>query len=157
MKPDERLKYHQEHSIPILDRLRKWIDQQFEQKMVEPNSALGGALEYFINHWYELTQFTRIEKAPLDNNIVERALRIVALHRKNSLFFRNDYGAYISDILMSIIATCDLNGVESYQYLVDVIRHSKEVKANPVDWLPWIYKQRQSEPVEAIRAGPGSK
>ena len=75
MTPEERLLFHQQHSKPILDDLKAWMVQQFEEKHVEPNSGLGKAIQYMLNHWEKLTLFLRVPGAPLDNNIVERALK----------------------------------------------------------------------------------
>ena len=72
----ERLQYHQEHSKPIMDELHDYLENQLESKQVEPNDSLGKAIKYMIKHWYELTQFLRVAGAPLDNNILERALKI---------------------------------------------------------------------------------
>jgi len=58
------------------------------------------------NHWEPLTLFLRVPKAPLDNNLCERALKRVILHRKNSLFFKTDHGADVGDLFMSLIHTC---------------------------------------------------
>ena len=74
-------------------------------KEVEPNSVLGKAIQYMLNHWQELTLFLRVENAPLDNNICERALKMAIMHRKNSLFYKTLHGAYIGDLFMSIIHT----------------------------------------------------
>ena len=68
MTPDQRLQYHQKKSAPLMDNLNDWLQQQFDDKNVEPNSALGQAITYMLNHWKELTQFLRVPKAPLDNH-----------------------------------------------------------------------------------------
>jgi hypothetical protein len=66
-----RLAYHQTHSGPILDRLKTWLEDQVRERLVEPNSRLGKAFQYLLNHWHTLTQFLRVPGAPLDNNTVE--------------------------------------------------------------------------------------
>jgi len=68
MTPDQRLQYHQQKSAPLIDDLKDWLRQQFDDKKVEPNSGLGQAISYMLNHWKELTQFLRVPKAPLDNH-----------------------------------------------------------------------------------------
>jgi transposase len=83
MTPEQRRAYHQLHSAPVLERLQNWIKTQFEQRRVEPNSALGKAFAYLQRHWDGLTPFLRWGHAPLDTNAVERALKRVVLHRKN--------------------------------------------------------------------------
>jgi len=108
MTPEERLQYHQENSAPLMKKLEIWLEEQIEQKKVEPNSSLGGAILYMQNHWPELTAFLRIPNAPLDNNICERALKKAILHRKNSLFYKTEHGAAVGDMYMSLFYNCQL-------------------------------------------------
>lgn len=137
----QRLKYHQEHSGPLMDELHRWMTQQLETKQVEPNSGLGKAMNYFLRRWHALTQFLRIPGAPLDNNICERALKKAILHRKNALFYRTMNGAQVGDLYMSLIHTCELNGVPPFDYLTELQRHAEEVRVNPASWMPWNYHQ----------------
>ena len=92
MSPEERLHFHQEHSQPVMDKLHVWLKAQFEERRVEPNSGLGQAISYLLKHWQKLTLFLEIPGVPLDNNIVERALKKAILHRKNSLFYKTRKG-----------------------------------------------------------------
>jgi transposase len=140
MSPDERLAYHEARSGPLMERLREWMNAQFDEKRVEPNSGLGKAFSYMRNHWEPLTLFLRVPGAPIDNNAVERALKMAICHRKNSLFYRTLHGAYIGDLFMSLIHTCRLSKVNPFDYLVALQRHTHEVFRNPEQWLPWNYK-----------------
>jgi hypothetical protein len=70
MSPDERLAFHQEKSGPVMENLEKWLQQQFDEKKVEPNSSLGDAIDFMQRHWDKLTLFLHVPGAPLDNNIV---------------------------------------------------------------------------------------
>jgi hypothetical protein len=83
---------------------------------------------------------TRQPGAPLDNNICERALKLAVLHRKNALFYRTQNGAQVGDQFMSLIHACQLNGVNSFEYLVELLRHATEVAATPREWMPWCYR-----------------
>jgi transposase len=139
MAAEQRLAHHQLHSAPVLERLQNWIKAQFEQRRVEPNSALGKAFAYLERHWEGLTQFLRLGNAPLDTNAVERALKRVVLHRKNALFFRTEQGAAVGDLLMSVIETCRTNGIRAADYLVQVMNNTRAVRDNPAQWLPWNY------------------
>jgi len=65
-----------------MDDLEQWLKEQISEKKVEPNSGLGQAIKYMQKHWYALTQFLRVEGAPLDNNVCERILKKAILHRK---------------------------------------------------------------------------
>lgn len=140
MTPAERLAYHQAHSGPLMEDLRAWMHDQFDEKKVEPNSGLGKAFSYMLKHWEPLTLFLRVEAAPLDNNVCEQALKMAIRHRKNSLFYRTLHGAYIGDLFMSLIHTCRLSKVNPLHYLVALQRHSHEVFKNPHEWLPWNYE-----------------
>jgi hypothetical protein len=81
LSPDERLGFHQEHSGPVMEQLRSWSNAQLEERKVEPNSGLGQAIPYLLRHWEKLTLFLRVAGAPVDNNLVERALKKAILHR----------------------------------------------------------------------------
>ena len=87
-------------------QLKHWLDAQFEERTVEPNSSLGKALHYLLTHWQTLTRFLEVPGAPLENNTAERALKLAIRQRKNSLFYKTDYSAYIASMLTSLIATC---------------------------------------------------
>ena len=113
---------------------------------------MGSAIKYMKNHWDKLTTFLRVAGAPLDNNIIERGLKKVVLHRKNSLFYRTAKGAAVGDLYMSIIQTCQLNNVDPFDYLTQVQRHAAAVAANPSQWLPWTYK----ETLAALTGGAAS-
>jgi transposase len=141
LTPEARLRFHQEHSQKIMDELKHWMDQQWEQKRVEPNSGLGQAFHYMIKHWAPLTLFLRQAGAPLDNNICERALKMAILHRKNSLGYKTTNGARLGDLFMSLIHTCRLCVTNPLDYLNTLQRHAKQVKEHPGQWLPWNYKQ----------------
>jgi transposase len=139
LSAEERLVYHQTYSEPVLTTLKTWLEQQTEQRLVEPNSSLGKAISYILDHWPTLTRFLQEPGAPLDNNIAERALKLAIRQRKNSLFYATEHSAYIASLLTSVIATCLHAGVNALEYLVAVQEHRQEVFANPGAWLPWNY------------------
>jgi transposase len=141
LQPEERLRFHQEYSLPVLNALRAWMVTQFAEKKVEPNSGLGEAIKYVLRHWDRLTLFLRQAGAPLDSNIVERALKRAILHRKNSLFYKTENGAEVGDLFMSLIHTCELNGVNPFDYLTELQKHAAELARDPVAWMPWNYRQ----------------
>jgi transposase len=141
LSPEKRLRFHQERSGPVMRELQVWLEAQLADKKVEPNSGLGKAIQYMLNHWEPLTLFLREPGAPLDNNIVERALKKAILHRKNALFYKTLNGARVGDLFMSLIHTCELNGVNPFEYLTELQRHSLELAAKPSEWMPWNYRQ----------------
>lgn len=140
MSPELRLILHQEESGPLMDDLEQWFHEQLEQKKIEPNSSIGKACSYMIKHWAELTMFLKIAGAPLDNNLCEQILKRAIMHRKNSLFYKTEHGAYIGDLFMSLIHTCQFNNVNPFNYITDLQRHSSEVFKNPQAWMPWNYQ-----------------
>jgi transposase len=139
MSPQARLAYHQTLSRPILDGLKRWLEQQFEDRLVEPNGSLGKAMSYMLSHWDTLTRFLQVEDAPLENNLVERALKLFIRQRKNSLFFATEHSASIASVLTSLLATCLQAGVNALEYLVALQEHRTAVFADPALWLPWNY------------------
>ena len=140
MSADERLKFHQEKSGPVMEHLKLWLVEQIESKKIEPNSQLGNAISYMLKYWERLTLFLRVPKAPLDNNVCEQILKRAILHRKNSLFFKTEFGAYIGDIFMSLIHTCYLSRVNPFDYLVALQKHHHHLFKTPHLWMPWNYK-----------------
>jgi hypothetical protein len=140
MTAAERLGYHQTHSGPLLEGLHAWLEQQFQDRLVEPNSSLGKAFSYLLNRWQTLTQVLRVEGAPLDSNTVERALKLLIRQRKNSLFYASSPSATVASILTSLIATCVPAGVNALEYLVALPIHRSAVFRQPTAWLPWNYQ-----------------
>jgi hypothetical protein len=140
MSPEERLVFHQAESGPVMIDLEAWLDEQIKEKKVEPNSSLGEAIDFMQRHWEKLTRFLHVPGAPLDNNIVERALKKAILHRKNAYFYKTENGARVGDMFMTFIHTAELNGVDPFFYLVALQRYAKEVAENPTEWMPWNYK-----------------
>jgi transposase len=141
LSPAARLKFHQAHSGPAMEMLHAWLTRQFDERLVEPNSSLGGAIAYMLRHWEKLTLFLRQPGAPLDNNLCERALKKAILHRKNALFYKSENGAHVGDIFMSLIHTCQLCGANPLDYLTELQQHASALAARPEDWMPWNYRQ----------------
>jgi transposase len=141
LDPQQRLLLHQEESQPLMEALEKWLQTQFTERIIEPNSSLGAAILYMQKRWTELTLFLRIPGAPLDSNIVERALKKAILHRKAALFYKTLNGARVGDVFMSLIYTAELNDVPPFEYLIALLQHSDQVRVNPSDWMPWNYQQ----------------
>jgi hypothetical protein len=141
LSPEARLAFHQAKSGPVLEELHGWLLRHFDDRLVEPNSSLGGAISYMLKHWEKLTLFLRVPGAPLDNNICERALKKSIRHRRNSLFYKTRRGAQVGDLFMSLIHTCELCGANPFDYLTELERHAGELASNPGNWMPWNYRQ----------------
>ena len=140
LSPVARLQFHQEASQPAMQQLHTWLMRQLDERLAEPNSALGGALRYMLRHWEKLTLFLRQAGAPLDNNVCERALKKAILHRKNALFYKTQNGARVGDLFMSLIYTCQLNEANPFDYLTQLQQHADRVATHPASWMPWNYR-----------------
>jgi transposase len=148
LTPDQRLQLHQERSTPVMDALHAWLEAQLAERRTEPNSGLGQAIGYLLRHWLPLTLFLRQAGAPLDNNIAERALKRAVLHRKNALYYRSMNGAQVGDLFMSLVHTCQLCGANSFDYLIELQRHARELAACPAEWMPWNYRDTLARTAE---------
>ncbi len=104
---------------PILDKLKGWLNEQCQQ--VLPKSLMGKAIGYMLNQWSKLENYLLDGRLEIDNNLVENAIRPVALGRKNYLFAGSHEGAKRAALVYSLVATAKLHEVEPFEYLRDVI------------------------------------
>jgi hypothetical protein len=148
--PQARLMYHQEESRPMMDRLQQWLQQPVDDRLVDPKSSRGKAMASMQTHWETLPRFVESAGAPLENNVVERALQLCIRQRKNALFSRTEHSASIASVLTRLMATCLQAGVNALEYLVALQEHRAAVFAEPAAWLPWTYQARLAPP-EATR------
>src|SRR5262249_49861805 len=140
LSPEARLQFHQQESGPPRRQLHDWLTRQPNERLAEPNSALGGAIRYMLRHWEKLTLFLQQAGAPLDNNLCARELKKAILHRKNALFYKTQNGARVGDLFMSLIYTCQLDEANPFDYLTQLQRHADQVAASPEVWMPWNYR-----------------
>jgi len=135
---DAHLALRQAESRPVVDRIFELLRDA--QGRAGPRSTLGEALAYTVNQEAALRVFLTDPKVAVDNNVSERALRIVALLRKNALFVGHDEAGQNLAMLLTIVATCQLHGVEPRRYLADVIVRVNEPGVTVDDLLPWNWK-----------------
>ena len=152
MSPEQRLCFHQELSGPLMKGLNEWMEAQVGEHKTEPNSGLGKATSYLLNHWLKLTLFLRQAGAPIDNNLAERALKKAILNRKNALFYKTLNGTGVGDLFMSLIYTCELNRANPFDYLTELQRHAAELKQKPSEWMPWNYRETLAQLVTPAAA-----
>jgi transposase len=114
-----RLQRRKEASVPLLKSFGEWLDKQAASAL--PKSPLGEALGYARNQWAALQRYTTAGFLEIDNNAAERALRAVAIGRKNYLFFGSDVGGETAAVLYTFTQTCQALGVEPWRYLRDVL------------------------------------
>src|SRR5690606_3018075 len=147
----QHLELRQRKSAPIVKKIWRWVDARNGKH--SPKSKMGAALTYATKQRDKLGQFLHDPKLPLDNNVAERALRIVALGRKNSLFAGSAEHAQNLAIIQSIVATCRVHAVNPYDY----IRHMLiEIQSHPAariaELMPWRW-----HPSGALRSAPRSR
>lgn len=137
--PDDRLAVRRERSAPALARVKDWHDHH--RRRVSPKAPLGEALSYIAKYWAGLELFLTDGRIELDNNAVERAIRPIALNRKNALFAGHDAGAENWAVIASLIETCKLNSVDPYAWLTATLHaitaDHKQSRINEL--LPWNY------------------
>ncbi len=144
LNPGDRLAFHQQHSGPVMEELKSWLEAQWDQKQIEPNSSLGKATRYLLGHFEKLTGFLRIAAAPIDNNRSEHSLKLPILNRKNSYFFKTQNGADVGSVLTSLIKTAIEAGANPVEYLVTLLEQAHQVRKEPHLWLPWNYSEQRA-------------
>jgi transposase len=130
---DDHLALRRTRSRPILDQWHQWLE---EQKPVHPpKGPMGKAIAYTLNNWAALTVFLDDAAVPVDNNASERALRTIALGRKNFLFFGHELAGDNFAVLYTLVASCEAAGVNPVEYLTDVLMRIQNHPANQIDEL----------------------
>ena len=138
--PDQKAQVRQQRAGPLLESFRTWLSET--QMQVAPKSGIAKAIGYALKRWKALTLYLKEGRLSIDNNPVERALRGVAIGRKNYLFAGNDAGGERAASFYSIIETCKLNGVEPFAYLCDVLEKLPTWPNKRLhELLPWNWKK----------------
>ncbi len=106
-------------SLPRLQALRNWMAEARTQ--VLDKGPMGQAIDYAFSNWAALVRYVEDGRLPIDNNAAERAIRRVAIGRKNWLFLGSETGGRSAAIMMSLLGTCWANQVNSWIYLKDVL------------------------------------
>jgi transposase len=137
--PEQRRSVRQDQSKPVVDDLQTWLDAQLAK--VPRRARIAEAIRYALKLWSGLRLFLDDGRIEIDTNVVERAIRPIALNRKNALFAGSDQGGVHWGVIASLIETCKLNAVDPYAYLADVLRRLvNRHPASQIDQLmPWAY------------------
>ena len=137
--PEARRAVRQVESKPLVEALKTWLEAQLAR--LSAKSPLAAAIRYALNQWDGLVRFLEDGRIELDTNAVERAMRPIALNRKNSLFAGHDEGAANWACIASLIETCKLNAIDPQAYLADVL--TKLVNLWPAsrldELMPWSW------------------
>ena len=135
----------QVESKPRVEALKTWLEAELARVSVK--SQIAATIRYGFNHWDGLVRFLEDGRIELDTNAVERAMRPIALSRKNALFAGHDQGAANWACLASLIETCKLNDVDPQAYLTDVL--TKLVNLWPAarldELMPWAWARAQKD------------
>lgn len=135
-QPDERKRVRHEQSKLIVQRLHDWLAEQLPT--LSRKSVTADAIRYAMNQWQGLTRFLDHGNIEMDNNTAERALRSVAVGRKNFLFLGSDQGGERAATLYSLLGTAKLNGINPEAYLTRVLTVIADHPVNRVsELLPW--------------------
>lgn len=141
---ETRKRYRQLCAKPVLGEIKEWLDDNHLK--VLPKSAIGKAIVYTLNLWPRLTEYVSCGKYEIDNNLIENAIRPLALGRKNYLFAGSHQAAQRAAMFYSFFATCKINGTEPLAWLTDVLNRISEHKANKLSELLPAYWQAHSSP-----------
>ncbi|MEK7996432.1 MAG: IS66 family transposase [Planctomycetota bacterium] len=131
--------WRKEHSVPVLDAFRTWLTGQVI--MVLPKSPIATAINYTLSNWAALIRYVEDGDLVLDNNRSERALRGIAVGRKNWLFFGSDNGGKVAAIMLTLLKSAQRNGINPFDYLTDVLTRIADYPQSKVaDLLPHRWK-----------------
>jgi transposase len=147
-----RLRLRQQRSVLVLGEFKKWLEARAMDTL--PKSPLGVAVSYALNNWKALNIYTADGSLAIDNNAAERAMRPVAIGRKNYIFFGSDRGGETAAILYSLIGSAKRHGLNVFEYLRDVFARFLSTPISRIDdFLPDRWKERrQSLPVPVSQA-----
>ena len=146
---EERHVVRQQRSRPLVEALQPWLREKLS--LISQKTKLADAIRYALSRWAGLCLFLDDGRVEIDNNVVERAIRPIALTRKNALFAGSDGGAEHWAVIASLIESCKFLGVEPHSYLTDVI--SRIINGHPQtrldELMPWAYPLTPQLPVVA--------
>ena len=138
--PDKKLSVRQAESVPVLSDMKRWLEGHYPTLL--PQGPLGLAFGYALNNWRALTRYTEDGILMPDNNLLESAIRPIAMGRKAYLFSASERGGHVAATLYSLVGTCKLNRIEPYAYLKDVLQRLPSHPINrlaellPFNWKP---------------------
>ena len=136
---EERRAIRQQRSLPLVEAFQPWLREKLS--LISQKTKLAEAIRYALSRWAGLCLFLEDGRIEIDSNVVERAIRPIALTRKNALFAGSDAGAEHWAVIASLIESCKRLGVEPHGYLTDVITRivNGHAQSRLDDLLPWSY------------------
>jgi len=153
-REEQRQQIRQEQAVPILEELKKWLDEQKPKAL--PKSALGQAITYASNNWEALKRYCERGYLAIDNNLSERTLRAIALGRNNWMALGGETGGKTAAVLYSVVLSCKHLGIDPFCYLREALMGVFALGQEPTaeqlsEWLPdrWLLRQPLVVPVKA--------
>jgi hypothetical protein len=146
----QRQALRQQESAPVLSALRSWLDEQ--ALLVPPRSLLAEAINYARAQWTALNRYVEDGRLDIDNNAAERALRRVAIGRKNWLFAGSDAGGRSAAIIYSLIASCARLKIDPYEYLRDVLTRLPAHVSSAADLTPQAWQAARAAQASSEKA-----
>ena len=129
----ECLALRQDRAVPLLASMKTWLDEQYAQ--VLPKSAMGEAMNYALGNWPALLRYTTDPEIPIDNNAVERMLKIIAIGRKNWLQIGSQRGGKTAAVLFTLISSAKRHRLNTWAYLRDVLWRLADLKPGELEQL----------------------
>ena len=123
----------QREAVPVLTQMKHWLDENLHQTL--PKSAIGQAIAYTLTLWNRLQAYVEDGRFQIDNNLIENAIRPVALGRKNYLFAGSHDAAQNAAMLYSILASCKINDINPFDYLKNTLEKISDYPAKKIDDL----------------------
>ena len=146
--PPQRVFVRSARAKPILERIKSQLDAWASDPQVLPKSGIGRAVSYARKLWTGLESYLTIGAAPIDNNHTERAMRPVAMHRKNSLFSASDAGAQSYATLLTLAYSAHVNAIEPVSYLCDIIDDIHYQRRPLHELTPLAYARRTGKKIQ---------
>jgi hypothetical protein len=140
MSADERRALRQAEALPILMRMKARFDEV--RPTLRPTSKLAEAIDYVLNRWDAFIRYTEDGRVQIDNNVIERLLRPVAIGRKNYLFFGSEHGGQTAATLYTLVQSARRNCVDVWPYLTDVLRRIAAIAPGDIAALEALLPDR---------------
>ncbi len=141
--PEQRHERRQRDARPKLDELKRWLENELSELL--PKTPTSGAIRYCLNHWAALTRYLGDGRTKIDNNTAERALRVVAVGRKNWMFAGSESGGAAAACMYTLIESAKACGLNPREYLEDVLRRLPSTLQRNIDaLLPQNWKIEKS-------------
>jgi transposase len=144
LSADERYLLRQEKARPLLDELGEYIVEEYQK--VLPKSTIGKAFHYLAARYNKIYEYLQNGRLEIDNNLIENSIRPVALGRKNYLFAGSHAEAQRAAMVYSLLGSCKLQGINPYEYLLDILQRLPEQPVNRLaELLPPLWKSASTE------------